>query len=117
VVVMHSRLRLRRVRVIAVAVVGLAALFAVYLRLALISNTNADAAGNSLQAWDMLHGNMLSATELVQLVDQFDQRDQVVAHQSAQHVGAQFGEATDRADVPLATGLGRHYADVVQGRR
>jgi hypothetical protein len=64
VVVRHSRLRLRRVRMAAVAaaaVLVLAALFAVYLRLALISNTNADAAGNSLQAWDMLHGNVLLA--------------------------------------------------------
>ena len=56
---LHLRPRSSYVWATAVAILVSAGLFAVYLRLALISNTNADAAGNSLQAWDMLHGNVL----------------------------------------------------------
>jgi hypothetical protein len=40
-------------------VAGTATAFAVYLRLAHTRAVNSDAAGQALQAWDMLHGNLL----------------------------------------------------------
>src|SRR6266487_4234738 len=39
--------------------VGVAVLFAGYLRMARSTAMNADGASNALQAWDMLHGNLL----------------------------------------------------------
>jgi hypothetical protein len=38
---------------------GVIAAFAAYLRLARTRAVNSDGAGNALQAWDMLHGNVL----------------------------------------------------------
>src|ERR1700722_14857824 len=40
-------------------VVGAAIMFGCYLRLARAVGTNADGAGNALQSWDLLHGNLL----------------------------------------------------------
>jgi hypothetical protein len=57
-----ARLRALRLRpwVVAVAwVLGVIAAFAVYLDLARTRAVNSDGAGNALQAWDMLHGNLL----------------------------------------------------------
>jgi hypothetical protein len=51
--------RLRAARVPAVCALGLIAGFACYLRLARTWAVNSDGAGNALQAWDMLHGNLL----------------------------------------------------------
>ena len=38
---------------------GVAAAFAAYLQLARTRAVNSDGASNALQAWDMLHGNLL----------------------------------------------------------
>src|SRR5690348_6784946 len=40
-------------------VVGTFALFALFLRISLSSQVNSDGAVNGLQAWDLLHGNVL----------------------------------------------------------
>ena len=40
-------------------IAGCAALFAFFLRISLSSATNSDGANNALQAWDLLHGNLL----------------------------------------------------------
>jgi hypothetical protein len=56
------RLRALRLRPWAVAVawvLAVIAAFAVYLELARTRAVNSDGAGNALQAWDMLHGNLL----------------------------------------------------------
>ncbi|MFL6112388.1 MAG: hypothetical protein ACJ786_13685, partial [Catenulispora sp.] len=54
------RLRTDRRLVGALAVAAVAAvLFSVYLLLARTNPTNADGAANAVQAWDMLHGNVL----------------------------------------------------------
>ena len=52
-------LRPRLWAVTAVWVLGVIAAFAVYLQLARTRAVNSDGAGNALQAWDMLHGNLL----------------------------------------------------------
>ena len=52
-------LRLRPWAVTAVWVLGVIAAFACYLQLARTRAVNSDAAGQALQAWDMLHGNLL----------------------------------------------------------
>ena len=49
----------RRVLVPGAWVVGTAAAFAVYLRLAQTRAVNSDGASQALQAWDLLHGNLL----------------------------------------------------------
>jgi hypothetical protein len=49
----------RRWAVWAVWVAGVIAAFAAYLQLARTRPVNSDGAGNALQAWDMLHGNLL----------------------------------------------------------
>jgi hypothetical protein len=57
-----ERLRARRVRpwaVTSVWVLGIIAAFASYLQLARTRAVNSDGAGQALQAWDMLHGNLL----------------------------------------------------------
>jgi hypothetical protein len=57
-----ARLRTPRLRPWAVAaawMLGVIAAFAVYLALARTRAVNSDGAGNALQAWDMLHGNLL----------------------------------------------------------
>jgi hypothetical protein len=51
--------RLRRLAVTAVWLLGVIAAFACYLRLSRTRAVNSDAAGQALQAWDMLHGNLL----------------------------------------------------------
>jgi len=51
--------RLRAAMVPAVCALGAIAGFACYLRLARTRAVNSDGAGNALQAWDMLHGNLL----------------------------------------------------------
>jgi hypothetical protein len=51
--------RLRAAMVPAVCALGVIAGFACYLRLARTRAVNSDGAGNALQAWDMLHGNLL----------------------------------------------------------
>jgi hypothetical protein len=51
--------RLRTWAVAAVWVLGVVAAFACYLRLARTRAVNSDGAGQALQAWDMLHGNLL----------------------------------------------------------
>src|SRR5262249_6181317 len=51
--------RRRRWLAVAVWVVGAAALFGCYLRLAGTRAVNSDGASQALQAWDMLHGNLL----------------------------------------------------------
>jgi hypothetical protein len=51
--------RLRAAMVAAVCALGVIAGFACYLRLARTRAVNSDGAGNALQAWDMLHGNLL----------------------------------------------------------
>ena len=52
-------LRLRPWAVTAVWVAGVIVAFACYLQLARTRAVNADGAGQALQAWDMLHGNLL----------------------------------------------------------
>ncbi len=52
-------LRRRPWAVTAVWVLGVIAAFACYLQLARTRAVNSDAAGQALQAWDMLHGNLL----------------------------------------------------------
>ena len=52
-------LRLRSWAVAAVWVLGVLAAFASYLLLARTRAVNSDGAGQALQAWDMLHGNLL----------------------------------------------------------
>jgi hypothetical protein len=52
-------LRLRPWAVIAIWVFGVIAAFACYLQLARTRAVNSDGAGQALQAWDMLHGNLL----------------------------------------------------------
>src|SRR6516165_8819343 len=52
-------LRLRPWAVVAIWVVGVIAAFACYLQLARTRAVNSDGAGQALQAWDMLHGNLL----------------------------------------------------------
>src|SRR6266404_6267213 len=54
-----SALRLRPWAVTAVWVLGVVAAFASYLQLARTRAVNSDGASNALQAWDMLHGNLL----------------------------------------------------------
>jgi hypothetical protein len=49
----------RRVAAWAAVAVVIAGLFLGYLRMARSTRLNADGAGNALQAWDMLHGNLL----------------------------------------------------------
>ena len=51
--------RLRAAMVPAVCALGVIAGFACYLRLARTRAVNSDGAGNALQAWDILHGNLL----------------------------------------------------------
>jgi hypothetical protein len=51
--------RLRAAMVPAVGTLGVIASFACCLRLARTRAVNSDGAGNALQAWDMLHGNLL----------------------------------------------------------
>ena len=53
------RLRLRPWAVTAVWVFGVVVAFACYLRLSRTRAVNSDGAGQALQAWDMLHGNLL----------------------------------------------------------
>jgi hypothetical protein len=53
------RLRLRTWAVALVWVFGVIAAFASYLQLARTRAVNSDGASNALQAWDMLHGNLL----------------------------------------------------------
>jgi hypothetical protein len=52
-------LRLRPWAVTAIWILGVIAVFASYLQLARTRAVNSDAAGQALQAWDMLHGNLL----------------------------------------------------------
>ena len=52
-------LRLRSWAVAAVWILGVLAAFASYLLLARTRAVNSDGAGQALQAWDMLHGNLL----------------------------------------------------------
>jgi hypothetical protein len=52
-------LKLRPLAVTAVWVLGAIAAFASYLRLSRTRAVNSDGAGQALQAWDMLHGNLL----------------------------------------------------------
>ena len=57
-----ERLRARRVRpwaITAAWVLGVIAAFACYLQLARTRAVNSDGASQALQAWDMLHGNLL----------------------------------------------------------
>ena len=54
-----GRERLRRWAVTAVWVLAVIAAFAAYLQLARTRAVNSDGAGQALQAWDMLHGNLL----------------------------------------------------------
>jgi hypothetical protein len=49
----------RVVLVVGLAGLAVVGLFACYLRLARAVGTNADGAGDALQSWDMLHGNVL----------------------------------------------------------
>ncbi|MFF5228498.1 hypothetical protein [Dactylosporangium sp. NPDC000521] len=85
----------RRTRFVTVGAVvaGLAALLLGYLRMARATPTNSDAAANALQAWDMLHGDVLLhgwtlsdvsfySTELLQyaLIELFFGLDQRVVH-------------------------------------
>ncbi len=51
--------RLRRPAAALAAAVGVGGLFYAYLLQSRIQPVNADGAGNALQAWDMLHGNVL----------------------------------------------------------
>jgi len=51
--------RLRAWAVAAVSMLAVIAAFASYLRLARTRAVNSDGASNALQAWDMLHGNLL----------------------------------------------------------
>jgi hypothetical protein len=51
--------RARRLLRISVSVLAVLVGFAVYLRLASTRAVNSDGSGNALQAWDMLHGNLL----------------------------------------------------------
>ena len=50
---------LGRAAVAAVVAAGVGGLFYAYLLQSRILPTDADGAGNALQAWDMLHGNVL----------------------------------------------------------
>src|SRR5947209_5217442 len=52
-------LKLRPLAVTAVWVLGAIAGFACYLRLSRTRAVNSDGAGQALQGWDMLHGNLL----------------------------------------------------------
>jgi len=52
-------LKLRPLAVTAVWALGVLAAFACYLRLSRTRAVNSDGAGQALQAWDMLHGNLL----------------------------------------------------------
>src|ERR1700734_4191959 len=52
-------LKLHPLAVTAVWVVGAVAAFACYLRLSRTRTVNSDGASQALQAWDMLHGNLL----------------------------------------------------------
>ena len=52
-------LKLHPLAVTAVWVLGAVAAFACYLRLSRTRAVNSDGAGQALQAWDMLHGNLL----------------------------------------------------------
>jgi hypothetical protein len=52
-------LRLRLLAVTALWVLGVVAAFACYLRLSRTRAVNSDGASQALQAWDMLHGNLL----------------------------------------------------------
>jgi hypothetical protein len=54
-----TRLKLHPLAVTAVWVLGAVAAFACYLRLSRTRAVNSDGAGQALQAWDMLHGNLL----------------------------------------------------------
>jgi hypothetical protein len=54
----HAR-RLRAWAVAAIWILGVIAAFSSYLRLARTRAVNSDGAGQALQAWDMLHGNLL----------------------------------------------------------
>ena len=54
-----ARLRLRPWAVTAAWVLGVIAVFAANLQLARTRAVNSDGAGQALQAWDMLHGNLL----------------------------------------------------------
>jgi hypothetical protein len=54
-----ARLNLRALAVTAVWVLAAVAAFACYLRLSQTRAVNSDGAGQALQAWDMLHGNLL----------------------------------------------------------
>ncbi len=89
-------LRLRTLAVAAVWALGVIAFFASCLQLARTRAVNSDGAGNALQAWDMLHGNLLLhgwslsdvsfyTTELPQymLVDFFRGLNQDVVHVAA----------------------------------
>src|SRR5580698_3691744 len=51
--------RYRAVVVTALWFVAAAVVFGCYLRMARAVGTNADGAGNALQSWDLLHGNLL----------------------------------------------------------
>jgi hypothetical protein len=55
---LHAR-RLRPLAVTAACVLGVIAAFAANLQLARTRAVNSDGASNALQAWDMLHGNLL----------------------------------------------------------
>jgi hypothetical protein len=57
--VARGRLRARRVLAMVAWAVAAAAAFAVYLRLASSRAVNSDGASQALQAWDLLHGNVL----------------------------------------------------------
>ncbi|MEV4135733.1 hypothetical protein AB0J72_26655 [Dactylosporangium sp. NPDC049742] len=85
----------RKTRLVTVGAVvaGLAVLLLGYLRMARATPTNSDAAANALQAWDMLHGDVLLrgwtlsdvsfySTELLQyaLIELFFGLDQRVVH-------------------------------------
>src|SRR5581483_479905 len=55
----HVSARQRTWAVAALWVLGVTAAFTAYLRLARTRAVNSDGASNALQAWDMLHGNLL----------------------------------------------------------
>src|SRR5512142_39817 len=55
----HVSARQRTWAVAALWVLGVTAAFTAYLRLARTWAVNSDGAANALQAWDMLHGNLL----------------------------------------------------------
>ena len=85
--------RRARFATVGAVVAGVAVLLLGYLRMARATPTNSDAAANALQAWDMLHGDVLLRgwtlsdvsfypTELVQyaLIEVFYGLDQDVVH-------------------------------------